>query len=81
MSDNTRWTISVPKGTDISVRTLLASKGMKKGDLSKFVKDAVSREVFRANIAAARAGFADLAPDEVQDLVDEALRETRATNR
>jgi hypothetical protein len=26
---------------------------MKKGDLSKFVNDAVSREVFRANVAAA----------------------------
>jgi hypothetical protein len=32
----TRWTVSVSKDTDIAVRTFLAQRGMKKGDLSKF---------------------------------------------
>ncbi|RYE51688.1 MAG: hypothetical protein EOP21_00740, partial [Hyphomicrobiales bacterium] len=41
----TRWTVSVSKQTDIAVRTLLAQRGLKKGDLSKFIEDAVKWRV------------------------------------
>lgn len=37
----TRWTVSVSKSTDISVRSFLAQRGIKKGDLSKFIEEAV----------------------------------------
>lgn len=37
----THWTVSVSKKTDISVRSFLAQRGMKKGDLSKFIENAV----------------------------------------
>jgi hypothetical protein len=37
--DTTRWTVSVSKETDIIVRSFLAQRGMKKGDLSKFIED------------------------------------------
>ena len=37
----THWTVSVSRDTDISVRSFLARRGMKKGDLSKFIEDAV----------------------------------------
>ena len=33
--DTTRWTVSVSKTTDIAVRSFLAQRGMKKGDLSR----------------------------------------------
>lgn len=36
----THWTASVSKETDISVRSFLARRGMKKGDLSKFIEAA-----------------------------------------
>jgi hypothetical protein len=36
--DTTRWTVSVSKETDIAVRSFLAQRGMKKGDLSKFIE-------------------------------------------
>ena len=36
----TRWTVSVSKDTDIAVRSFLAQRGMKKGDLSKFIEEA-----------------------------------------
>ena len=45
MEDNVRWTVKVSKETDISVRTFLAQRGMKKGDLSRFIEDAVRRSV------------------------------------
>ena len=36
-----RWNIKVSKETDLSLRTFLGARGMKKGDLSKFIEDAV----------------------------------------
>ena len=69
----TRWTVSVSRDTDISVRSFLAQRGMKKGDLSKFIEDAVRWRVLDQTVAEARAGFADLPPDELQALLDEAV--------
>ena len=37
----TRWTVSVSRDTDIAVRSFLAQRGMKKGNLSKFIENAV----------------------------------------
>jgi len=37
----TRWTVTVPKETDLALRAFLGSQGMRKGDLSKFIEDAV----------------------------------------
>src|ERR1035438_3892662 len=33
-----RWSITVSKDTDLTLRTFLGSQGMKKGDLSKFIR-------------------------------------------
>lgn len=75
--DTTRWTLTVSKKTDIALRSLLARRGMKKGDLSAFVEDAVRRQVFDQTLQEARDRFADLPPDEAQRLIDEAMAETR----
>lgn len=75
--DVTRWTVSVSKETDIAVRTFLAQRGMKKGDLSKFIEEAVKWRVLDQTAAEARAKFADMAPDEVEALVDEAVNAAR----
>ena len=37
----TRWNLSIPEQTDRAVRTFLARTGGKKGDLSRFVDEAV----------------------------------------
>jgi hypothetical protein len=37
--DTIRWTVSVSKETDITVRSFLAQRGLKKGDLSKFIEE------------------------------------------
>ena len=73
----TRWTVSVSKDTDITVRSFLAQRGMKKGDLSKFIEEAVRWRVFDQTIAEARSRFADLPPDELQALIDEAVSASR----
>ena len=76
-----RWTVSVSRDTDIAVRSFLAQRGMKKGDLSKFIEDAVKWRVLDQTMAEARAGFADLPPDVVETLVDEAVAAVRQARK
>lgn len=76
--DNIRWTVSVSRETDIAVRTFLAPRGMKKGDLSKFIEEAVKWRVLDQTVAEARGGFADLSPEALEALVDEAVTVTRS---
>ena len=76
-----RWSIKVSKDTDLTLRTFLGSQGMKKGDLSKFVEDAVRRRVLQCAVQDIRARNADSDPDEIQRIVDEAAREVRAERR
>jgi hypothetical protein len=73
----TRWTVSVSKETDIAVRSFLAQRGMKKGDLSKFIEDAVRWRVLDQTVTEVRGKFADLPADELDALIDEAVAETR----
>ena len=77
----TRWTVSVSRDTDIAVRSFLAQRGMKKGDLSKFIEDAVKWRVLEQTMAEARAGFADMPVDAVEALADEALAAVRKTRK
>jgi hypothetical protein len=76
--DTTRWTVSVSKQTDISVRSFLAQRGMKKGDLSKFIEDAVKWRVFDQTLAEVRGQFADMSPQELECLIDDAVGTARA---
>lgn len=77
-SDSVRWTISVPKETDVSLRTYLAQSGLKKGDLSEFVADAVRWRLFDLNVTAARANNVDASSEDIEDAIEQALVEVRA---
>lgn len=73
----TRWTVSVSKETDIAVRSFLAQRGMKKGDLSKFIEEAVKWRVLDQTMVEGRGRFADMPADELEAMVDEAVTATR----
>lgn len=75
--DTTRWTLTVSKDTDIALRSFLAQRGLKKGDLSKFVEDAVRWRVFDQTVEEVRSKFADLSPEALQELIDEAAGAVR----
>jgi hypothetical protein len=78
MPDGTaRWTVSVSKSTDITVRSLLAQRGMKKGDLSKFIEEAVKWRVLDQTMTEARAKFGDMPPETLESIIDEAVATTR----
>jgi Ribbon-helix-helix domain len=82
MPDDTtiRWTVSVSRETDITVRSFLAQRGMKKGDLSKFIEEAVKWRVLDQTMAVARSKFADMPPEQAEALIDEAVAATRKAN-
>ena len=71
MGELARWSLKVSRETDISLRTLLASRGGRKGDLSRFVEEAVNREVLRETIRDIQARNADADPAELERLIDE----------
>lgn len=73
-----RWNIKVSKETDLTLRTYLGSRGMRKGDLSKFIEEAVRWRVFHRTVQDIKARNADADPDELQGLIDDAVCEVRA---
>jgi len=76
-----RWSLVVSKQTDLDLRTLLGAQGMKKGDLSRFIEDAVRRRVLQCTIQDIRERNADADPDEIQHIIDVAVSEVRAERR
>jgi hypothetical protein len=81
MEEAVRWNIKVSRETDLTLRTFLGSQGMKKGDLSKFIEDAVRRRVLQSTIEDIRKRNAGADPDEIQEIVDAAVTEVRAGRR
>jgi len=43
---NVRWSIVVPEETDRALRSYLARRGTKKGDISRFVEEVVQARLF-----------------------------------
>jgi seryl-tRNA synthetase len=76
--DAVRWSIKVSKSTDVAVRSLLAQKGLKKGDLSKFIEQAARWRVFQQTVQEARARNAHVPSEEIEAEIEEALQEVRA---
>ncbi len=78
MGELSRWTVKVSKDTDISLRSYLAERGGKKGDLSKFIERAVRKEILRATVRDIQDRNAHIPGDQLQALIDQACAETRA---
>jgi hypothetical protein len=73
-----RWTVKVSKDTDVSLRSFLAQRGLKKGDLSKFIERAVQKEVFAQTVAAVQARNANVPEEKIEEAIEDALRQVRA---
>jgi hypothetical protein len=78
MDDTIRWTVKVSKSTDRSLRSHLAQKGLKKGDLSKFIEEAVRWRVFHQTVEDTKARNANVPQEEIEAAIDEALAAVRA---
>ena len=74
----TRWNLSISEETDRAVRTFLARNGGKKGDLSRFVDEAVRRRVFDLTVSQVKQRNAGLEQREVLGLIDDEVSASRA---
>jgi hypothetical protein len=76
---NTRWTIKISQETDRQLRTYLAQKGLKKGDLSRFVEEAVQERLYQLAVEEAQARGSEIPEDDLDALITEAVRWARKT--
>ena len=76
--ETTRLTITWSKEADHALRSFLGAQGMKKGDLSKFIEEAVRWRIFHQTVREAREAFADVSPDKLQKMIDEVVEDARA---
>ena len=77
MNEAVRWNIKVSRDTDLALRRFLGSQGTKKGDLSKFIEEAVRSQIFQRTVQDIKARNAGTDPDELQSLIDDAVQDVR----
>jgi Ribbon-helix-helix domain len=73
-----RWNLVIPDKTDRAVRTYLARTGGRKGDLSRFVDEAVRRRVLDLTVREIKDRNARYHQQEIIDLIDEEVAAARA---
>ena len=78
MTELARWSLKVSRETDIALRTLLATRGGRKGDLSRFVEEAVNRAVLRETVRDVRERNSDADPAEIERIVEAELGAARS---
>ena len=74
----TQWNLSVSEETDRIVRTFLARTGGKKGDLSRFVDEAVRRRVQDLTVEQVKDRNAAYDQQAILDLLDDEVAAGRA---
>ena len=69
-----RWNVAVSADIDQSLRMYLASKGGgRRGELSRFIEEAVRAHIFELSVEQAKAANARVSEAELAEAVDEAL--------
>jgi len=78
----TRWNLVVPRELDKSLRQFLANEGRgKKGDLSRFVAEAVNKHIFDTALKEAHEHNANVPLEDIEAAVEESLAWARARIR
>ena len=70
---NVRWSIVVPEETDRALRSFLAQRGTKKGDISRFVQEAVQSRLFELTVDDIKERNQPHDQSEILKAIDEAL--------
>jgi predicted DNA-binding protein len=77
-----QWSVNVSPETDQRLRALLKQKGQQKDLLSQYVEEAVKEKLrFEETVSAVQERNLSYAETEIETTIQEAIRETRATNR
>lgn len=73
-----RWNIAVSPDTDQSVRMFIAAQGGgRKGDLSRFIEEAVRAYLLEQAVEQAKSATGDMSENALTDLIDEAVQWAR----
>ena len=75
--ETTRLTITWSREADLALRTFLGTQGMKKGEI-RIHRGGCPLRIFHQTVGEARRAFADVPPDELQKMIDEAVDNVRA---
>lgn len=76
--NTTRWNVAVSADTDKSLRMFLASQGGgRKGDLSRFIEEAVRAHILDLSAEQAKVANANASEADLVLVVDEALQWAR----
>ncbi|HED18204.1 MAG TPA: hypothetical protein ENI74_01720 [Gammaproteobacteria bacterium] len=70
---NTRWSVVVPEDTDRALRIYLARKGTRKGDLSRFVDEAVLSRLFELTVEDVKERNPAYAQEDILEAIEDAL--------
>ena len=70
---NIRWSIVVPEDTDRALRSYLARTGGRKGDLSRFVDNAVLARLFELTVEDVKERNRTQSQDDIIEAIKEAL--------
>jgi len=69
-----RWNVAVSADTDQALRMFLASQGGgKKGDLSRFIEEAVRSHILELTAEQAKKNNANVSEADLTSIIDEAL--------
>jgi hypothetical protein len=78
MSASTRWNLIVGQTTDDALRQFLASRGRaRKGELSRFVEEAVQARILELETEQAKRENAGVSSEAIDGAIDEALEWAR----
>jgi len=76
--NTTRWNVAVSADTDQSLRMFLASQGGgRKGDLSRFIEEAVKAHILELTAEQTKATNANLSEEALTSMVEETLEWAR----
>jgi Ribbon-helix-helix domain len=77
MGAEARWNVKVSQTLDTDLRTFLAERGGKKGDLSNFIEQAVAKALLQETIRDTHLRNQDLSEDDALALVESELATLR----
>ncbi|MEA3292058.1 MAG: ribbon-helix-helix domain-containing protein [Pseudomonadota bacterium] len=68
-----RWSIVVPEETDRTLRSYLAQRGTKKGDISRFVDEAVQAHLFELTVESVKERNRQYSQADILEAIEEAI--------
>ncbi|MEW9810225.1 MAG: ribbon-helix-helix domain-containing protein [Candidatus Symbiodolus clandestinus] len=79
--EQVRWNVKVSTDTDRYLRMFLASQGgNKKGDLSRFIEQAVQKQLFELSADKIKSDNSELSEQEITVIINEAITWARNNN-